>query len=612
MKHHIRQDFTIWAILTALMIFAASMFSHYTADLALWGDEAFSSEASAQPNVRAVIEFVEPDIHPPLYFLLLHGWRQVAGADVFWLRMPSLMAALLSVAITFRIGREMFGLRAAVVAAAMLITSDIVLSLVPEVRHYPTFLLFSVMSGWLYWRYTRGWDVRWGVAYGIASAAMLYTLYWGLFILAAHGVHLMMYHHRALRQNARRLFPALIVIILYAPWLPTLYSQVLGEGNGIDAGVGYNQAVPISWEGLKITLFQLFGVPEALFIGLAAAGVAKTMGGDYRPDERTAFLGLWLTLPLVTVFLAGVTGYNVLFHKPLIGLVPAMCLLVGHTLSQMRGWTFTLLAVILLAINLTTTGAEPLPRGPYWTVGDVLAQLLSPGDVLQIESNVLDSFVIEDHAQYAGARYAVANHGSQLSRTWFADKNRSVEDQLRGHERLWLIEYQRDRDIRPELNRLGYAQLSPTIDLGLYQIDNIRLTFFARYPFAEVTSRFGDQLALLTTDLDQRTDSLGVNLFWASQQESLPDYTVSVFLLNDAGALVSQHDGPPLNGYSPTSTWIMDWPNYDRHVLALDGLPPGRYRVGVKVYDSIDGSILPAEPSSIDDGSYIVIDDISN
>jgi len=322
-------------------------------------------------------------------------------------------------------------------------------------------------------------------------------------------------------------------------------------------------------------------------------------------------------LPLLLVLLAGLMGYNVLFYHPLIGLVPAMCLLVGHTLSQMRGWTFALLTAILLVNNLTTTGAEPLPRGPYWMVGDVLAQFLSPNDVLQIESNVLDSFVIEDHANYAGAQYTAINHGSELSKTWFADKNRSVEDQLSGYDRLWLIEYQRDRDIRPELDRLGYAQLSPTIDLGQYQIDNIRLTFYMQYPYAAILSRYGeqdvDQVALLRAEIDPHDDSqsLGISLFWASQQETLPDYTVSVFLLDESGALVTQHDSPPLYGHNPTAAWIGNWPNYDRHTLDLSGLAPGTYQIGVKVYQSLNGTLLTAQPSSTDDGSYFVVDEIT-
>jgi hypothetical protein len=282
-----------------------------------------------------------------------------------------------------------------------------------------------------------------------------------------------------------------------------------------------------------------------------------------------------------------------------------MCLLLGYALSQMRGWTFTLLLAILLVNNLTTTGAEPWPRGPYWDVGNLLAENLSPGDALQIESNVLDSFVIEDHANYAGTRYAVANHGSALSRTWFADKNRAVEDQLRGYDRVWLVEYQRDRDIRPELDRLGYAQVTPTLDLGAYQIDNIRLTFYAHFAAGEPTYRFGDDLGLRSIEIDQHDESLGVNLFWIALRDGIPDYTVSVFLLNDADALVSQHDSPPLNGHSPSSAWVRDWPNYDRHNLDLSGLPPGIYRLGIKVYASGDGSILPAEPTDVPDETFI-------
>ncbi len=44
--------------------------------VSLWADEGWTIAATAETNpVHVVTEWVVPDVHPPLYFLALSGWR---------------------------------------------------------------------------------------------------------------------------------------------------------------------------------------------------------------------------------------------------------------------------------------------------------------------------------------------------------------------------------------------------------------------------------------------------------------------------------------------------------------------------------------------------------
>ncbi|OQY86238.1 MAG: hypothetical protein B6D41_13555, partial [Chloroflexi bacterium UTCFX4] len=57
----------------------------------LWNDEG-TSVALAQTSVNAIINAAARDIHPPLYYLLLSGWIQVAGISEFAVRFLSVLA----------------------------------------------------------------------------------------------------------------------------------------------------------------------------------------------------------------------------------------------------------------------------------------------------------------------------------------------------------------------------------------------------------------------------------------------------------------------------------------------------------------------------------------
>ncbi|HEY3081430.1 MAG TPA: glycosyltransferase family 39 protein [Chloroflexota bacterium] len=68
------------------------------------------------------------------------------------------------------------------------------------------------------------------------------------------------------------------------------------------------------------------------------------------------------------------------------------------------------------------------------------------------------------------------------------------------------------------------------------------------------------------------------------------DLTVFVHLIDAAGAIVAQHDGPPCGGGCPTSSWSDGDAIVDEHPIELPGtLPEGRYQLVVGLYDAATG-----------------------
>jgi hypothetical protein len=84
------------------------------------------------------------------------------------------------------------------------------------------------------------------------------------------------------------------------------------------------------------------------------------------------------------------------------------------------------------------------------------------------------------------------------------------------------------------------------------------------------------------------------NLLWQALQHPALGYSVSAFVLNSSGQLVTQHDAPPFEGRSPTDQWQPGDARFDSHRLVLPSdLAPGQYQIGLKVYWYGDGKPLP-------------------
>jgi hypothetical protein len=64
-------------------------------------------------------------------------------------------------------------------------------------------------------------------------------------------------------------------------------------------------------------------------------------------------------------------------------------------------------------------------------------------------------------------------------------------------------------------------------------------------------------------------DTLSVSLIWSAPELVSDDYTVFVHLLADDGFLVAQHDGTPLIGTRPTTTWLPNEQLLDRYQLQI-------------------------------------------
>jgi hypothetical protein len=62
--------------LVALLCLQTCLLFHALDLLPVWGDELFTLKLAPHP-VRDIIPIAQQDVHPPLYYLLLHAWQKL-------------------------------------------------------------------------------------------------------------------------------------------------------------------------------------------------------------------------------------------------------------------------------------------------------------------------------------------------------------------------------------------------------------------------------------------------------------------------------------------------------------------------------------------------------
>ncbi|MCC6904323.1 MAG: hypothetical protein IT326_00670 [Anaerolineae bacterium] len=139
-------------------------------------------------------------------------------------------------------------------------------------------------------------------------------------------------------------------------------------------------------------------------------------------------------------------------------------------------------------------------------------------------------------------------------------------------------------------------------------------------PDTIINARFGDDISLRGYSLrrpygaEEQTgfapgDQIGVALLWEASRAVEQDYTVGLYLLNPAGAVVIQQDRFPMAGFAPTSTWETGQIVWDNYGLILpENLPEGMYQLWIALYDWQTLTRLPVQAEgAVIDGNALLL-----
>ncbi|HIQ00596.1 MAG TPA: hypothetical protein EYH30_00450, partial [Anaerolineales bacterium] len=93
-------------LLLSILLLATGLRFYRLDAQSFWNDEGNSARA-AERSIPLILEAAEGDIHPPGYYVLLHFWRAMVGESEFGLRALSAICSVLTVALTYGLGRRL-------------------------------------------------------------------------------------------------------------------------------------------------------------------------------------------------------------------------------------------------------------------------------------------------------------------------------------------------------------------------------------------------------------------------------------------------------------------------------------------------------------------------
>ncbi|MEA2315171.1 MAG: mannosyltransferase [Solirubrobacteraceae bacterium] len=386
-----------WWPLAALTLLAAAL-RLATLDLqSFWYDEAFTPVHVLHGSLWATLRAVtHTENSPPLWYVLEWADARILGTGEVALRLPSALAGIAAVPVAWRIGLELAGRRAAILAAALMAVGPLFVWYSQEARAYSLFVLAAALAMLCFVRAQREPTPRRMAAFALSGSLALLTHYFAVFLLIGMVAWLL-----ARARTRRAALPAIGVLVLVGCALVPL---IAAQGGRSTQWIG---RWPLSERLAAIVQYYLTGTSGAplghgieLLIALPLlAGVglglwrlsdparpAGSSAGGVRDGSRLshareldgaklalALAGCGVLIPLVLVAF----GADYLAPRNLIGAMVALSALIAVLLAAAAGAragvalavTFTL---ALLAISLDVDLSPRLQRGNWRALAHAL------------------------------------------------------------------------------------------------------------------------------------------------------------------------------------------------------------------------------------------------
>jgi mannosyltransferase len=357
----------------------------------LWLDEAISVNIARLP-ISQIPHALSQDGAPPLYYVMLHYWMALFGQGDFAVRALSGVTSVAAMPLFWFAGRRLGGRMVAWTTFFLGVTSPFAIYYATCARMYSLMILGTLLGFLALARALERPSAKRLAALGAATGVVVYTHYWGLYLVAVTGAWLVWRLWRphpgprapAERQAVARCLTAVVVgALLFVPWAPTFVFQTLHTGTPWTTaaspadllGVFSDFAGRGPWADLLAVAYG----------GLVALAVLGHRTPVLRPPERPAlpvFGGLAGTLGLAVA--AGAIADAAFVARYAAVVLPLFLLLAGLGIGLLSrpGPVAAALGVVCLAGLLTGVGNNGEARTQATQIARVLDAGAQPGDLV--------------------------------------------------------------------------------------------------------------------------------------------------------------------------------------------------------------------------------------
>lgn len=587
----------------------------------LWLDEGISYWIARKPLWEVVSYSLSRAFeHPPVYYMMLHGWMRLVGDSEFALRALSWIGMVTATSVVASLARRWFSDKLALLAAVIVVANPMVVDQARDARMYPWLMVFAPLSVYLLDRaVARNRWRDWGLFLIVAALGIGTHYLFGLICLC-YALFFVIRWPRlpASRSRFALIFGFFSVIgFLSVLAVPGLRASVL-EGFAILLQTPRDPEWV--WDLLRewaaganfrnLPLVAMIPI-VALVWGLAVVGVQRARSLSRRQETDLPWLlALLIFLPPVIGVLTMPTSTPRQTSASLPMLLLAVAIGLVAVIRRVRWLGIGLMVGVLgLGLGLSAVSISIAER-PFANPLDYIHARASEGEPLVYTYYFdwpLDSYYNRSLPYFN----VVPERHQEVSETVIAERAAAV--MATGAPSFWLMLFpgpaNTDRAERA-FNALAFPGERTWFPSGRGVIH-----YFAPRPLTEQSGDFNwdDQIGLVRWGVDsqavQAGDALRLQFQWRKLGASDASLLFALTLVASDGSIWANRVSAPCNSRCSTETWTdavvtdklafyvpSDVPPGDYHLHAAWLTPEGTPLLGRSSHDTTGQVDLPLMP----------------
>ncbi|QPC81984.1 glycosyltransferase family 39 protein [Phototrophicus methaneseepsis] len=566
-----------WAAVVALIIaFAVLILGIYR--IQLRPDEGFTFTNMQYSFVESMTRLAFRNNQAHLWWMNIWGWQRLVGTHEVPMRVNSILYAMLSLSIVYQIAKSWFKSRQIGLFAMVLLPVNTFFFLYNlEMRMYALAMLATVLSMRFFQLWLQKRTLKLALFYGLTVPLMMYTHYYLAFVVIVQVLYFILRHGLNWRLWRQAIAAALLALVVWLPGILILYSQLtlidFAEVGGLKIPTDPTTPETI-WE-LILSVTNGFWF---IYVPLLVLALVRWWRSSNFWLAVTWGIGIPVVILVVNLFGPIYTQRYVSFLIVGLGLLYAAGLTV---LPRPVAW---LLLIGLFIGGYATVTNNMLVRIPYRDIYTPMGEMAEPDDVIFVQHDA-DNFKFEMMARYLP--------------DGLMDNLIYTLEEAEGHRRVWHLTHE---FLTPAVQETFNALKQDRVVLYNPPASNCTRAYcyvaqLLVGPPDDTITYFGEQVGFRGADIVDITDEqLQMHLWWYSEATPDRDYSISVQMLDEDGALVTQTDGPVTSYFGgqtiQTSAMMPNTIYLGVRNLNITNVSPGEYTLALVVYWWEDGERL--------------------
>jgi uncharacterized membrane protein len=348
-----------WAIALILLLISSLLVRIISLlKSSIWHDEGFSLMLASRSPLDIWLGSAR-DVHPPLYYEILHFWTEIFGNSVLSVRSLSLVAGIIVVWLGYQIAFMISKKRnVALLAGLLLSLNPFLIRYSQEVRMYGilgVFLLIAIIGLIKVSKDSKDWFGY--VLYVIGVSAGLYTHYFTAMVVIAFWIYIVSIYFIknkiTLITNWRWWLANILALLIFLPWVPSMMAQFTrAQGLGWLSKTSIRTLNDTVWQFITFTdarqiLILIYWLVPILILGLVAYVCIK----DRSKEKFSRLLALFTFLPLIMAIM--ISFIRPVFHEryfvfSAIGLCLMMALAIYYIFLNNKYLAISIALIIVL------------------------------------------------------------------------------------------------------------------------------------------------------------------------------------------------------------------------------------------------------------------------